>query len=71
MKKDKVIGQATLPSNVECKVVYHERTDMVDIAMGGTTLTFKTDSFMMMHEVLRKAAARIVMQTPLTLLHQG
>lgn len=37
--------------------------DVVEIEMGGTSLKFQANSFIVMHEMLRKTAARIVMQT--------
>jgi hypothetical protein len=35
----------------------------VELEVGGTTLKFEADSFIVINEMLRKAAARIVMQT--------
>lgn len=63
MGKQIVMGHAKLPSQTECKVLYNQMMDVVEIEMGGTSLRFQANSFFIMHEMLRKAAARIVMQT--------
>jgi hypothetical protein len=63
MGRQKVVGHTMLPSHTECKVLYNEVIDMVEIEVGGTSLKFQANSFFVMHEMLRKAAARIVMQT--------
>lgn len=63
MRHQKLVGQAMLANNTACKVLYHKSSDMVEVEVGGTTLKFEADSFIVMHEMLRKAAARIVMQT--------
>jgi hypothetical protein len=63
MRKQSVVGQTVLPSNTECKVLYHKSTDMVEVEVGGTSLKFEASSFIVMNEMMRKAAARIVMQT--------
>lgn len=63
MGKQFIVGQTTLPSKTECKVFYNKVMDVVEIEMGGTSLKFQAHSFFVMHEMLRKAAARIVMQT--------
>lgn len=65
MAKQTVIGQTVLPSKTACKVLYSKSTDSVEIEVGGTSLKFEANSFMLMHEMMRKAAARIVMQTDL------
>jgi len=68
MKHQTVVGQALLPSNTACKVVYHKASDMVELEVGGTTLKFEANSFIVVNEMLRKAAAKIVMQTKIELL---
>lgn len=65
MRHQKIVGQAMLPSKTACKVFYNQSMDTVEVEVGGTTLKFEADSFIVMHEVLRKAAAKIVMQTEL------
>lgn len=63
MNKPQVMGQATLLGDAQCKVIYSQRSDMVVLEVGGTSLRLATCNFMMMHEMMRKAAARLVMQT--------
>jgi len=63
MRHHKIVGQAMLPSNTACKVLYNKSMDTVEVEVGGTTLKFEADSFIVMHEMMRKAAAKIVMQT--------
>ena len=67
MKQPTVIGQTLLPSKTACKVLYNKQLDMVEMEVGGTTLKFEANSFIVMHEMIRKAAAKIVMQTPLSM----
>lgn len=68
MKHQKIVGQTLLPSNTACKVLYHKSSDMVEIEVGGTTLRFEANSFIVVNEMLRKAAAKIVMQTNITIV---
>lgn len=63
MAKQTVVGQTVLPSNTACKVIYNKTLDSVEVEVGGTSLKFEAGSFIVMNEMLRKAAARIVMQT--------
>ena len=63
MAKQTVLGQTILPSNTQCKVIYNRALDSVEIEVGGTSLKFEADSFIVINEMFRKAAARIVMQT--------
>ncbi|MDO9365842.1 MAG: hypothetical protein Q7T58_05845 [Methylotenera sp.] len=63
MGTQKVVGQTILPNHTECKVLYNQFMGTVEIEVGGTSLKFKANSFFVIHEMLRKAAARIVMQT--------
>jgi hypothetical protein len=63
MAKRQLVGQAVLPSKTACKVLYNKMLDSVEVEVGGTSLKFQADSFIVMHEMLRKAAAKIVMQT--------
>lgn len=67
MAKKTIVGQTMLPSKMACKVLYSKATDSVEIEMGGTSLKFEANSFILMHEMMRKAAARIVMQTEINL----
>ena len=66
MSKQKIISQAQLDENSQCKVLYNKAKDMVEIEVGGTSLRFEARSFMMMNEMMRKAAAKLVMQTELS-----
>ena len=63
MKHQTIVGQTSLPSNTPCKVRYHKPSDMVEIEIGRTTLKLEANSFIVVNEMLRKAAAKIVMQT--------
>lgn len=65
MKKQLIISQAKLAGNQECKVLYNKAKDMVELEVGGTSLRFEARNFFMMNEMLRKAAAKLVMQTEL------
>lgn len=67
MKRQTVVGKAMLAGNTACKVLYHKSSDTVEVEVGGTTLKFEADSFIVMNEMLRKAAAKIVMQTEIEL----
>jgi len=67
MNRELVMSQATLPSNELYKVIYNQRKDMVVVEIGGTSLKLNACSFMRMNEMMRKAAARLAMQTKLNL----
>lgn len=63
MSKAKVISKTTLSGNELYKVIYNRHQDMVVLEIGGTSVKLNASNFMMMNEVMRKAAARLVMQT--------
>jgi hypothetical protein len=63
MKKSQVMSQTTLLGDAQCKVIYNQRGDIVVLEVGGTSLKLDVCNFMMMNEMIRKAAARLVMQT--------
>lgn len=63
MSKSKVISKATLPGNELYKVIYNQHQDIVVLEIGGTSVRLNASNFMMMNEIMRKAAARLVMQT--------
>jgi hypothetical protein len=63
MRHQTVVGKTMLAGKTACKVLYHKSSDTVEVEVGGTTLKFEAGSFIVMNEMLRKAAARIVMQT--------
>jgi hypothetical protein len=65
MKKQQIISQAKLAGNEECKVLYNKAKDMIELEIGGTSLRLNARNFFMMSEMLRKAAAKLVMQTEL------
>lgn len=60
-----VMSKVTLPSNELYKVIYNQTQDMVVLEIGGTSLKLNSVSFMRMNEMMRKAAARLAMQTKL------
>ncbi len=53
----------TLPAHSECRVIYNKSSDAVVVTVGGTSLRLKADNFIVLNELMRKAAAKIVMQT--------
>jgi len=63
MNRVKVMGKATLPGNERYQVIYKQSQDVVIVEIGGTSLKLNASNFMMMNEMMRKAAARLVMQT--------
>ena len=65
MKSQQIISQARLAGNEECKVLYNKAKDMIELEIGGTSLRFEAKNFFTMNELLRKAAAKLVMQTEL------
>jgi hypothetical protein len=60
-----VMSKVTLPTNELYKVIYNQTQDMVVLEIGGTSLKLNAASFMRMNEMMRKAAARLAMQTKL------
>ena len=65
MSRQQMIGQAKLAGNEECKVLYNKSKDIVELEIGGVSLRFEARNFFMMNEMLRKAAAKLVMETEL------
>ncbi len=63
MSRVKVMGRATAPGNEQYKVVYNQYKDTVVLELGDTSLKLNAVNFMLMNEMVRKAAARLVMQT--------
>ncbi len=68
MKRQTVVGKTMLAGKTACKVLYHQSSDMVELEVGGTTLKFDADHLIVINEMLRKAAARIVMQTEIEMI---
>jgi hypothetical protein len=46
-------------------VLYNKAKDMIELEIGGTSLRLNARNFFMMSAMLRKAAAKLVMQTEL------
>jgi len=67
MNSARVMSKTTLPNNERYKVIYNQRPDVVVLEIGGTSLKLNATNFIMMNEMMRKAAARLVMQTELNL----
>jgi hypothetical protein len=65
MSKQQIISHAKLAGNEECKVLYNKANNIVELEVGGTSLRFEACNFFMMNEMMRKAAAKLVMQTEL------
>ncbi len=59
------MSKTKLSGNQECLVLYHQEKDMVELEVGDTTLKLAAVNFFMMNEMMRKAAAKLVMQTAL------
>ncbi len=68
MSKQLIISQAKLSSNEDCKVLYNKAKDIVELEIGDTSLRLEARNFFMMNEMMRKAVAKLVMQTE---LHQA
>jgi len=49
-------------------VLYNKAKDIVELEIGDTSLRLEVRNFFMMNEMMRKAVARLVMQTE---LHQA
>lgn len=60
-----VMSKTKLTGNQTCQVVYHQENDLIELEVGGTTLKLAAINFLMMNEMMRKAAAKLIMQTPL------
>lgn len=65
MSKQLIISQAKLTGNEDCKVLYNKAKDIVELEIGDTSLRLEVRNFFMMNEMMRKAVARLVMQTEL------
>lgn len=65
MNRAQVMSRAMLPTNELYKVIYNQQQDMVVLQVGGTSLQLNASNFMRMNEMMRKAAARLAMQTKL------
>lgn len=63
MNRAQLISRATLPGNERYKVTYNQQKDTVVLEIGGTSLKLNASNFMMMNEMIRKAAARLAMKT--------
>ena len=63
MRGVKVMGRTTVPGDEQYKVVYNQQQDTVVLELGDTSLELNAINFMLMNEMLRKAAARLVMLT--------
>lgn len=68
MSKPLIISQAKLTGHEDCKVLYNKAKDIVELEIGDTSLRLEVRNFFMMNEMMRKAVARLVMQTE---LHQA
>lgn len=63
---NQIISQAQLAGNATCKVRYNKANDKVELEIGGTSIRLEASQFFVMNEMLRKAVARLVMQTELS-----
>lgn len=60
---NQIISQALLADNALCKVLYNKAKDKVELEIGGTSIRLEARQFFLMNEMLRKAVARLAMQT--------
>ncbi|MBA3696744.1 MAG: hypothetical protein H0W85_08325 [Methylotenera sp.] len=65
MSKRLMVSQTKLAGDAECKVLYNKAKDLVELEVGDTSLRLDASNFFMMSEMMRKAAAKIIMQTKL------
>jgi hypothetical protein len=63
MNTKQLIGRTKLTGNEKCKVHYNQRRDTVVLEVGGISLTLDARNFMAVNEMMRKAAAKLIMQT--------
>ena len=63
---NQIISQTQLAGDASCKVLDNKVNDKVELEIGGTSIRLEASQFFVMHEMLRKAVARLVMQTDLT-----
>ncbi len=63
MRGAKVMSKTTVSANEQYKVFYNQHQDTVVLELGDTSLKLNAVNFMLMNEMVRKAAARLVMQT--------
>lgn len=65
MRQQLLLSQVNLNEKEKCKVLYNKAKDIIELEIGGTSLRLESRKFFMMNEMLRKAAARLAMQTEL------
>ncbi len=65
MRQQLLLSQVNLNEKEKCKVLYHKAKDIIELEIGGISLRLESRKFFMMNEMLRKAAARLAMQTEL------
>jgi hypothetical protein len=63
MSSIEVMSSASLPNKEFYQVVYNSYQDEVVIEIGRTSLKLNAINFMMLNEMMRKAAARLAMKT--------
>jgi hypothetical protein len=64
MKQEIIIGRAQLPRHTQCSVSYYKNIDFVEVSVGNTSLKLEANSFILLNEMMRKAAAKIIMRIP-------
>ncbi len=63
MRRVEVMSRATLSKNEHYKVTHNAQKDTFVLEIGGTSLTLGANKFIVMNEMMRKAAVRLGMQT--------
>lgn len=62
MQLNTQLSRVNLPDQTPCSVCYNRQQDSVTLVFGDTSLTVDACSFILMHQAIRKAAAKIIMQ---------
>lgn len=68
MSQQYVIGRAELAGETMCSISCDQGMEFVELAVGNTSLKLEARNFMLLNEMMRKAAAKIVMNPKLNSL---
>lgn len=64
MSQEIIIGRTELPRQTNCTVCYYKNLDFVEVSVGNSSLKLEANSFILLNEMMRKAAAKIIMHSP-------
>jgi hypothetical protein len=59
------LSKVTLNSNTQCSVLYDEYVDAVELSVGNTSIKLNGSNFVLFNEMVRKATAKILMNSVL------